>query len=176
MVRPRHHEPEARCSFCRGAPEAACPRRARQRRLFGHRNRIICVNILKMCVLPAHFTLRTSKKQMGVCQAGWLGMSRKVQRNKHTNKLRSKQERQYANIAGRQMLPTAVVLANCGGCTHVMHDRSRTTIAPLIPAMPGRSTSGFHRPGRNCLHQARSTARCWASIKKGELHPTKNRF
>ena len=32
-----------------------------------------------------------------------------------------------------------------------MHGRSRMTIDPRIPAMPGRSTSGFHRPGRPCL-------------------------
>ena len=28
-----------------------------------------------------------------------------------------------------------------------------------IPTMPGRSTSGFHQPGRHCLHQARSAER-----------------
>ena len=28
-----------------------------------------------------------------------------------------------------------------GRCTHVMHGRSRVTIDPRIPAMPGRSTS-----------------------------------
>ena len=43
-----------------------------------------------------------------------------------------------------------------GWCTHVMHGRSRVTIDPRVPIMPGRSTSGFHRPGRHCLHQARS--------------------
>ena len=42
--------------------------------------------------------------------------------------------------------------------------------------MPGRSTSGFHRPGTHCLHQARSAVRRWASRMKGELHPTKNRL
>ena len=34
-----------------------------------------------------------------------------------------------------------------------MHGRSRTTIDPRIPTMPGRSMSGFHRPGRHCLHR-----------------------
>ena len=29
------------------------------------------------------------------------------------------------------------------GCTHVMHGRSRMTIDPRTPTMPGRSTSGF---------------------------------
>ena len=50
-----------------------------------------------------------------------------------------------------------------------MHGRSRTTISPRIPTMPGRSTSGFHQPGRHCLHQARSAVRCSASRMKGKL-------
>ena len=29
------------------------------------------------------------------------------------------------------------------GCTHVMHGRSRMTVDPRIPTMPGQSTSGF---------------------------------
>ena len=53
--------------------------------------------------------------------------------------------------------------------------RSRMTINPRIPTMPGRSTSGFHQPGRHCLHQAQSAVRCSASRMKGELHPSKNR-
>ena len=40
----------------------------------------------------------------------------------------------------------------------------------------GRSTSSFHRPRRYCLHQARGTARCWASRMKGELRPTEKCF
>ena len=43
-----------------------------------------------------------------------------------------------------------------GGVLIVMHGRSRMTVDPRILAMPGRSTSGFHRPGRQWLHQARS--------------------
>ena len=35
-----------------------------------------------------------------------------------------------------------------GGCTNVMHGRSRVTIDPRILTMPGRSMSGFHRPGK----------------------------
>ena len=50
------------------------------------------------------------------------------------------------------------------------------TIDPRIPTMSGRSTSGFHQPGRHCLNQARSAVRCWASRMKGELHPSKNRW
>ena len=37
------------------------------------------------------------------------------------------------------------------------------TIDPRIPTMPGRSTSGFHQPGRHFLHHARSAVR--GSIK-----------
>ena len=55
-----------------------------------------------------------------------------------------------------------------------MQDRSRMIIDFRIPTMPGRSTSGFHRPGRHCLHQARSAVRCSASRMKGELHHTEN--
>ena len=55
-----------------------------------------------------------------------------------------------------------------GGALIVMHGRSRMTIDSLIPTMPGRSTSGFHRPVGHCLHQARSVVRCWASRMKGE--------
>ena len=44
-----------------------------------------------------------------------------------------------------------------------MHCRSRMTRDPCIPTMPGQSASGFHRPGRHCLHQARSAVRCWVS-------------
>ena len=62
------------------------------------------------------------------------------------------------------------------GCTHVMHGRSRMTIDCRIPTIPGRSMSGFHRPGRHCLHQERGVVRCWATRMKDGLHPTKNRF
>ena len=41
-----------------------------------------------------------------------------------------------------------------------------------IPVMPGRSASGFYRPGRHCLHQAPSAVWHSASRMKGELHPT----
>ena len=57
-----------------------------------------------------------------------------------------------------------------------MQGRSRMTVDPRIPTMPGRNMSGFHRPGRHCWHQARSTVRCPASRMKGELHPTENRL
>ena len=60
-----------------------------------------------------------------------------------------------------------------GGTHHVMHGRSRMTIDPRIPPMPRHSTSGFHRPGRYCLHQARSSVRCWASSMEDEPHPSK---
>ena len=47
-----------------------------------------------------------------------------------------------------------------GGRTKFVHGRSRITIDPRIPTMSGRRTSGFHQPGRHCLHQARSAVRC----------------
>ena len=62
-----------------------------------------------------------------------------------------------------------------GRGTQFVHDRSRMTIDPPIPTMPGRSTSGFHQPGTHCLHQARSSVRCLVSRMKSELHPSKNR-
>ena len=58
----------------------------------------------------------------------------------------------------------------------LMHGRSDMTIDPRIPTMTGRSMSGFHWPGRRCVHQARSAVRCPASRMKGELHPIKNRL
>ena len=43
------------------------------------------------------------------------------------------------------------------GGTHSVHSRSGMTIDPRMPTMPGQSTRRvFHRPGRHCLHQARS--------------------
>ena len=60
-----------------------------------------------------------------------------------------------------------------GGVLDIMHDHSRITTDPRIPTLPGRSTSGFHRPGRHGLHQARGAVRYPASCKKGELRPTK---
>ena len=35
-----------------------------------------------------------------------------------------------------------------------------------------RSTTGFHRPGRHCSHQARSAVSCLTSRMKGELQHT----
>ena len=37
------------------------------------------------------------------------------------------------------------------GVLDTIHGRSRMIIDPRIPTMPGRSTPGFHRPGRHCL-------------------------
>ena len=57
-----------------------------------------------------------------------------------------------------------------GGCTHYHAGLSHLTIDPRIPTKPGRSTSGFHRPDRHCLHQARSAVNCWAGRMKGGLY------
>ena len=57
-----------------------------------------------------------------------------------------------------------------GGCTQFVHGRSRMTIDPRTPTMPGRSMSGFHQPGRHYLHQARSAVRCSARGEGEECH------
>ena len=63
-----------------------------------------------------------------------------------------------------------------GGVLIAMHGRGRATKDHPIPTIPGRSTSGFHRPGRHYLLQARSAMRCSGSPVKGEQHQTKNRL
>ena len=65
-----------------------------------------------------------------------------------------------------------------GGVLDIMLGRSRMVIDPRISTMPGRSTSSLHRPGRLCLHLARSAVRRSASRMKGKLHPVdpKNRL
>ena len=57
-----------------------------------------------------------------------------------------------------------------------MHGRSRMTIDPRNPTLPGRSTSGFRLQGRLGLHQARSAGKRSVIRMKGEFHPTKNRL
>ena len=69
----------------------------------------------------------------------------------------------------------ALMVAARGGGTQFVQGCSRMTIDARIPTMPGRSTSGFHQPGRYRLHQARSAVRCSTSRMKVELHPSKNR-
>ena len=66
------------------------------------------------------------------------------------------------------------VAGGSGGRTQFMHSRSLRTIDPLIPTMLGRSTSGFHRPGRHRVHYAGSAVRCLANRLKHELHSAKN--
>ena len=79
----------------------------------------------------------------------------------------------YSAVANRPQPNLYIGGGTGGGCTGVMHGRNRVTIDPRLPTLtiPGRSTSGFHRPSRYCSHQARSTVSCWASRMKGELHP-----
>ena len=49
-----------------------------------------------------------------------------------------------------------------------MHGRSRVTINPRIPTMPGRSTSFFfHRPGGHRLHQARKRREVFGESHEG---------
>ena len=65
---------------------------------------------------------------------------------------------------------TAAAAAAAGGLI------SCVGVDPRIRTMPGRSMSGFHRPGRHRVHQARSAVRCSAGRMNGELHlvSTKN--
>ena len=77
-------------------------------------------------------------------------------------------------VNGKEMLYACAGVGGGGG-TPLVHGRGRMTIDPRIPTMPGQSTSGFHQPGRHCLHLARNAVRCSASRMKGELHPSKNR-
>ena len=63
-----------------------------------------------------------------------------------------------------------------GGVTHAMHGRDGLATEPRNPTLPGRSTSGFHRLGRQCFHQARSSVRRSVTRMKGELRPSKNRL
>ena len=72
------------------------------------------------------------------------------------------------------MAPRNSVSSAGGGVLIIVHGHSRLIVDPRIPTTPGRSASGFHRPGRHCLQQARGAARRWASRMKAELHPTKN--
>ena len=57
----------------------------------------------------------------------------------------------------------------------VMHSRSHMTVDTCIPTYPGRSSSGFHLPGKHSVKQARCTVRCSASCMKGEQRLINNR-
>ena len=57
---------------------------------------------------------------------------------------------------------------------HFVHSRSHMAVDPRIRTVRGRSTLGFHQPGRHREHQVRGTVRCSASRTKGGLHLTKN--
>ena len=59
-----------------------------------------------------------------------------------------------AIVPGMRVHPRQVRVGEEGGCTHVMHCRSRITIDRRIPKMPGRSTLDFHGPGRRCTSEA----------------------
>ena len=56
---------------------------------------------------------------------------------------------------------------------NIKHGRLGMTKDPRFPSMPGRSMSGFHRPGRHRVHQGRSAVRRSASHMEGELNPIK---
>ena len=52
----------------------------------------------------------------------------------------------HASLSRRNTLPILNSIS-------FMHNRSNMTIDPRILTMPGRSTSGYHRPGRHRVHQ-----------------------
>ena len=91
-----------------------------------------------------------------------------------TNVSPAKRCRREVKAGGREGQPKKAMGVGRGG-TQFVHGHSRMTIDPRIPTMLGRSTSGFHQPGRHCSHQARSAVRCSASRMKSALHPPKNR-
>ena len=86
-------------------------------------------------------------------------------------------------FAGRSGCISSPGRGERGGCTHIVHDLKSSdhrlagvnptcsvpglyacgglyAVDPRFPAVPGRSTSCFHRPGRRFMHQAfRSAAR-----------------
>ena len=68
--------------------------------------------------------------------------------------------------AGRLGLALALGLGG-GVCTQFVHGRSRMTVDPRIPTMPGQSTSGFHHPGRRCLYQARKRREVFGESHEG---------
>ena len=83
------------------------------------------------------------------------------------------------HVGGGEVYLLTLSWGRAAGMTHFRHSRSLSydhysgmTLASLL--MPGRSTSGFHPPGRHCLHQARNVVRCSASCTKGEVQPSKN--
>ena len=56
------------------------------------------------------------------------------------------------SLPGTHDSGTAEMVRAEGGVLIIMHGCSRTTLNPRIPTRSGRSTSDFHRPGReNCV-------------------------
>ena len=71
---------------------------------------------------------------------------------------------------------TCVFVGGAGaGVQSVVRGFSRMIMEIRIPTIPERSTSGFHHPGRHCLHQPRRAMERSAGRMKGELHHSKNR-
>ena len=51
-------------------------------------------------------------------------------------------------------------------CMAVVCQTVDQTVDPRIPTMPGRSSSGFHRPSRHCLHQAEGGGGGWGTARR----------
>ena len=122
--------------------------------------------------------------------AGCRRVERTIQREEHTHRVivpflwpraRSRQQanlRSTATTTAGGIDRTEYAHMDCAsreqglGGTHVMRGRSHMAVDPRTPTTPGRSTSGFHRPGRHCFQQSGSAVRSSASRMKGELHHT----
>ena len=64
-----------------------------------------------------------------------------------------------------------------GGVLDIIHGRSGVTIDLRIPTLPGRSMSGFRRPGRTFLAPSANRREVPGETHgKGELRLTKNRL
>ena len=59
--------------------------------------------------------------------------------------------------------------AGGGGIVIFMHGRSRMTIDPCIPTMPGRTTSGFHPSGRRRLHPSAKRRKAFGESHEGHV-------
>ena len=120
--------------------------------------------------------LTTYSKRVGIDGHARLRHLKRPKRLELCTKNRTKYVPTSTPIVPKNESQRTTSKAGGGRGAHVMHGRSRVTVDPHIPTMPGRSTSDFHRAGRHCSRQARSAVRCWASRMQGELHPTRPAF
>ena len=70
----------------------------------------------------------------------------------------------------------ALVLSREAACTRYRARSKQYDHTPSHLYNAGTEHVGFHRPERHHKHKARNAVRCSASLAKGGLHQTKNRF